>query len=400
MADLVLKNAQIIGPTEIFKGTVLIRDGVIADIHRSPTVAAAIDLEDDYLLPGFIDVHTDNLEKHAMPRAGVFWRPLAAALAHDAAMVAAGTTTVFDALCVGSVGDSARRALLPNMMGGVARARNAGLLRADHKLHLRCDLVEADLLELVGPLLDDPTLRFVTFLDDSPQWDLERCIKLQEYHRKLPRGTLKELLPAGEREDWSGANGRRERLVEMCRARAIPCANHDDTRAKHIDEAVRLGLTIEEFPITMEAAQAAQQANLTIICGAPNVVNGGSHFGNVSVQSLVMEGMVDVLCSDYIPASLLQAIFVLAEQSGGPMLHEAVGMATSRPAELFALTDRGRIEAGMRADLIRVALVDNQPVVKTVWREGTVAVGPGIPSVGRLLAMDTEFPLPAVSSCA
>ncbi|MET4331863.1 alpha-D-ribose 1-methylphosphonate 5-triphosphate diphosphatase [Bradyrhizobium sp. i1.15.2] len=370
--EVVLTNAKIVTRSTCFKGTVQIVDGAIADISTANTTAwGALDFEGDHLLPGLIDVHTDHLEKQILPRAGMTWDPLGAAIAHDVQVCAAGTTTVFDSVIVGAVGNPERRRLLPLMLKGLGKARRHGLLRADHALHLRCDAREHDLIELFLEYADQPELRFVTIMDDGPRRDPERFRHL-ERRKNTPAAEIEAAIAAvATTEDCTEEN--RRRLVAHCRARGVPFASHDDTTLAHITEAVGYGLVISEFPITLEAAKAARTAGMTIIVGGPNLVAGRSHIGNVSVRELAQDGLIDIICSDYIPASILRGIWYLASQSGGLTLPEAVALGSQRPAETFGLLDRGEIAVGKRADLIRVA--DRAgPVVRGVWTAGRQAL--------------------------
>ncbi|QPF90797.1 alpha-D-ribose 1-methylphosphonate 5-triphosphate diphosphatase [Bradyrhizobium commune] len=367
-SEVVLTNAKIVTRSACFKGTVQIVDGMIADISAANVTArGAVDFEGNYLLPGLIDVHTDHLEKQILPRAGMTWDPLGAAIAHDVQVCAAGTTTVFDSLIVGAVGNPERRRLLPLMLEGLDEARRHGLLRANHLLHLRCDAREPDLIELFLTYADRSELRFVTIMDDGPRRDPERFRHLERRKNTLEVEIEAAILAVASTEDCTEDN--RRRLVAHCRARGLPLASHDDTAAEHIAEAIGFRLAISEFPITLEAAKAARAAGMTIIVGGPNLVAGRSHIGNVSVRELARDDLIDIISSDYIPASILRAIWYLAAQSEGPSLAEAVLFGSLRPAETFGLSDRGEIAVGKRADLIRVA-DRNGPIVRAVWTAG------------------------------
>lgn len=371
--DLILTNARIVTGDETFQGSVCVRDGVIAGIEQGGTsLPTALDLDGDYLLPGLIDVHTDHLEKQALPRAGMVWNALNAIMTHDVIVCAAGITTVFDSLVVGAVGNPERRALLSHMIGGIEDARRQRLLRADHLLHLRCDAREDGLFDLLSPHLDRPELRFVTIMDDGPARDPDRFRRLERRKKVADDDIESQIAAAATTRDHSADN--RRRLVEVCRQRKMALASHDDTKVAHIEEAAAFGLTIAEFPISMEAAQAARAAGMTIIAGSPNIVAGRSHIGNVSGRDLAAEDLIDVICSDYIPASLLHALWTLKTEPFGLRLPQAVALGSSRPAGLFGFTDRGEIALGRRADLIRVREHDGAPVVRNVWVEGRHAL--------------------------
>jgi alpha-D-ribose 1-methylphosphonate 5-triphosphate diphosphatase len=148
-------------------------------------------------------------------------------------------------------------------------------------------------------------------------------------------------------------------------------ASHDDARREHIEEACEIGATVTEFPTTIEAAQAARDAGIKVLMGSPNLIRGRSHSGNVAATVLAARNQLDILSSDYIPASLLQAAFKLADDDFGWSLPRALATVTSAPAAAAGLNDRGRLEEGLRADLVRVQMVQNRPVVRAVWSAGS-----------------------------
>ncbi|TBX99048.1 alpha-D-ribose 1-methylphosphonate 5-triphosphate diphosphatase [Rhizobium laguerreae] len=364
--SLELTNAAIVTAERVVLGTLCCINGSIVSITEEPSSnPEAIDCEGDFLLPGLLDVHTDHLEKHSIPREGVFWKPLAAALNYDAAIISAGVTTVFDSLCVGAVGNPARRKLLPMMIDGVDQARRHGLLAADHFLHLRADIVEADIPELISPYLSHPYLRFLTIMDDSVARNPEQFRRVMRRRKKTDQEIDALVEQAAREADHAPRN--RAWLLEQACARNIPIANHDDTLGNHSAAAAKDGMTFSEFPLSMEAAKSAFEHGLKIIAGAPNLLLGGSHVGNVAVIDLVKAGYVDMLCSDYVPASILQAIFALSMQHGTHTLPEAVATASLKPAKAFGLTDRGELAVGKRGDILRVRLVDDVAALRSVW---------------------------------
>ena len=162
----------------------------------------------------------------------------------------------------------------------------------------------------------------------------------------------------------------RTQISTICHERGIVLASHDDATDAHVAEAEAQGIAVAEFPTTLEAARASHKAGLKVLMGAPNVVRGGSHSGNISARTLAEEGLLDVLSSDYIPFSLIQGAFMLAENVDGVSLNQAINMVSKVPAEAVGLTDRGAIEVGRRADLVRVSTEEEVPVVRSVWREG------------------------------
>ena len=374
MAETVFSNAQIVLPHEVIRGSLVMRDGRIAGIDAGPS-GVGNDLEGDYLIPGLVELHTDHLENHYRPRPGVFWDPLAALHAHDAQIAGSGITTVFDAVRIGSDND------LPDMLSharhlvDAVRAGGAGgWLRAEHFIHLRCELPSHDVVDHFDALANHPTTRLASVMDHTPGQRQFRSLDAYKRFYAKQMGRSPEELQAyldarlAEHKRYSAPN--RQALVSRARAMGIALASHDDATLAHVEEAEADGVAIAEFPTTLEAASAAHEAGLSILMGAPNVVRGKSHSGNISATDLVEAGLLDILSSDYVPFALLQAVFLLPKRIDGLALPAALATVTANPARAAGLDDRGEIVTGKRADLVRVAAKAPLPVVRGVWREG------------------------------
>ncbi|TCT05614.1 alpha-D-ribose 1-methylphosphonate 5-triphosphate diphosphatase [Aquabacter spiritensis] len=374
MSETILTNTRLVCDDRILDGTLLVRDGRIGAVEAGRSAhPAAVDCDGDYLAPGLIDLHTDALEGHFVPRPKVVWPdPRAAALAHDAQTVASGVTTVFDAICAGGFDQakSIRRELFGVMLDAIAAGRP--LFRADHRIHLRCELTDPDVVALVAPELARPQLGLASLMDHTPgarQW--RNVAHLRTFLLGLGKSAEDVEYELSERaaRGRAAVAGNFDRLAALLRDTGIVLASHDDTTPAHVDLARGAGCTISEFPTTQEAAAAARAAGLTTIGGAPNVVRGGSHSGGVAMGDLATAGLLDALASDYVPASLLQAVAVLADR-GGRGLPAAMALVTAAPARMAGLADRGRLTPGLRADLVRFRLVEGTPVVREVLVEG------------------------------
>jgi alpha-D-ribose 1-methylphosphonate 5-triphosphate diphosphatase len=369
-------NARIVLADEIVTGSLLVRDGVIAAIDPGPGPGGlGEDLEGDYLIPGLVELHTDHLENHYRPRPGVFWDPLAALHAHDVQISGSGITTVFDAVRIGSDVD------LPDMLShaqelvsAVRAGGDAGWLRAEHFIHLRCELPSHDVVAHFDALADHPSTRLASVMDHTPGQRQFRSLESYRAFYARHMGGTPEAAEAyiharqAEHERYSATN--RQALVTRARQMQIALASHDDATLAHVEEAEADGVAIAEFPTTLEAAAAAHAAGLAILMGAPNVVRGKSHSGNISATDLVTAGLLDILSSDYVPFALLQAAFVLPARVEGLDLPRALATVTSNPARAAGFDDRGVIAPGKRADLVRVAAHGPVPAVRGVWREG------------------------------
>ena len=374
MSDFVLTNAKLVLRDEVLTGTVHVRDGRIADVAIGGTgVAGAIDCDGDYIIPGIVDVHTDNLERQVLPRVSARWPSRSAMVAHDAQCAAAGVTTVLDALCIGDLGfDGERIRTFKDAVIDLNVLVKTGLLKAEHYLHLRCELPAEDTLELFFPVADDPLVRMISLMDHSPgvgqyaNLDAYRAMRTRD---GVPASVIEARIEklSAQRVRMRGPN--RAALLAKALTLDVTLASHDDRTVEEINENFADGIRISEFPVTVEAAIAARALGMTTIAGAPNIVRGGSHSGNVKVTDLIRAGGVDALASDYVPAALAEAAFLAAEQTE-MSLPDAVAMVTDTPAQMARLTDRGRIEAGLRADLVRLRLHGSLPILREVWRAG------------------------------
>ena len=374
--ETIFTNARVVTADAEFDGTVVVRDGRIVEIDTERSHAAgAIDLEGDYLVPGLVELHTDNMEKHFAPRPGVKWPSVSAVMAHDTQVSAAGITTVFDSLALGDVhGKSDRVENRERMIEAVCMANDRRMTRAEHRIHLRCEITADDAVEAVDKWIDLPLVGLVSINDHTPgQRQFLDPEKLKQYYKGKHAMTDEQFeefsIRVTELHHRNAAKHRRE-IVSRAQARALPIASHDDATHGHVREAVANGMTIAEFPTTHEAASASREAGLAILMGAPNLVLGGSHSGNIAAIDLLRAGHVDILSSDYVPASLMESVFKLPSSGIGISLPQAVRLATLNPARAVGRGDRGEIAPDRRADLVRVRTVDGAAVVRAVWREG------------------------------
>jgi len=375
MNELILANARLVLPTEVVEGHVVMRDGRIAEVGAGPCRAAgAQDLGGDWLLPGLVEMHTDNLERHAMPRPKVSFPMQAAVQAHDAEVAAAGITTVLDAIGVGDpYGEGFRSRDQGALLHVLDRLDEAGALRADHHIHVRSELPAPNARELFEPFMGHPRLRLVSLMDHTPgqrQWtDISHARTYYTGKKGWSDAKFEEEVRLAPARQAEYAEPNRRWFADFARTRGIALATHDDTTVAHVDEAHALGAAMSEFPTTLAAARHAKALGLATIAGAPNVVRGGSHSGNVSALELAREGVLDVLSSDYVPASLLLAAWILRREAGFA-LPEAVAVVSRNPARACGFADRGDIAVGLRADLVRVREVEGNPVVREVWARG------------------------------
>jgi alpha-D-ribose 1-methylphosphonate 5-triphosphate diphosphatase len=372
--ETVFSNARIVLEDEIVAGSVLVRDGKIADISTGSTRAGE-DFEGDYLLPGLVELHTDHLEGHYSPRPGLRWHKTAAIQAHDAQIVTSGITTVFDCLRMGADEDGGfEHGEMREMADAIQKAEQEGRLRAEHLIHLRCEVSADNVLEHFGDFENDPYVRLVSLMDHAPgqrQFQtMDQYIFYYQKKRGLSDAEFARFIEKRVGESERNSTPHRIAIAKVCAERGITVASHDDATLAHVDEAIENGVRLAEFPTSFDAAKASHGHGMSVLMGAPNVVRGKSHSGNIAARDLAERGVLDVLSSDYVPLSLLYAPFILADEVEGMSLPKAIAMVTSTPARTVSLNDRGRIATGLRADLVRVYRDHGVPVTRSVWREG------------------------------
>jgi len=370
-----IHNARIVLAGETIQGQVLIEDGRIAAVdHGRSSLPQAEDWGGDWLLPGLVEVHTDNLERHVTPRPKIVFPMLGALQAHDAEVAAAGITTVFDAIGVGDpYGVGFRARSQAEVLALLDKLDAAGALRADHLIHIRCELPAPNARELFEPFAHHPRLKLLSLMDHTPgqrQWtDIEHARVYYTGKKGWTDAQFDEEVRIAPQRQAEYAEPNRAWFADFARQHGVALATHDDTTIAHVDEAVALGAQMSEFPTTLLAARHAKQLGLATVAGAPNVIRGGSHSGNVAAVELAREGVLDMLSSDYVPTSLLQAAWRLQSEAGFSPA-EAMRVVSLNPARACGLHDRGQIAPGLRADLLRVSEVDGFPVMREVLVKG------------------------------
>jgi alpha-D-ribose 1-methylphosphonate 5-triphosphate diphosphatase len=374
MTETILTDAQIVLRDRVIHGTIVMSGTRISDISEGLSHApGALKLDGDVIIPGVVDVHTDNLERQVQPRVNARWPSRSALLAHDVQCAASGVTTVLDALCLGDLGfDQGRLKTFRDGVADLDALADTGLLKSEHFLHLRCEMPSRDVVGQVDPVADHPRVRMLSLMDHSPgvgqYGDLDRY-RAQRRREGMREEMIEDRIATLTAQRAECREPNRRWLIARVKHRDITLASHDDRHESDIAENIADGIKLSEFPVTMEAARAARAGGMEVIAGAPNIVRGGSHSGNIAAADLVRERLVDAFASDYVPASLVEAAFSCASMDGVG-LPDAIALVTDHPARMARLADRGRIEPGLRADLVRVRVHEGLPVVRQVWRAG------------------------------
>ncbi len=374
MTRTILANAQLILPGTVTLGAITLQDGVIVAIQPGSAIPpGALDMQGDFLAPGMVELHTDNLERHMRPRPGVSWPHAGAILAHDAELAGCGVTTVFDAMRVGSIPsespdedyDKYARPLAHEL----AAIRARGVLRISHFLHLRAEVCSETLLAELDEFGPEDRVGIISLMDHTPgQRQFRDISKLAQYVQgkyKLSDAEFADHVARLKALRARFGDAHEAAAVEIAHRLGAVLASHDDTTAEQVATSAGHGARLAEFPTTPEAAAACHAHGQMVMMGAPNLIRGGSHSGNVSAADLARSGHLDILSSDYVPAALLAGAMILARIWDD--LPRAIATVTDNPARATGLVDRGRLEVGLRADLIRFAMMEETPVMRETW---------------------------------
>ncbi len=374
--ETILANATLVLPKETLRGQVRIFDGRIADISQGKGVPpGAEDCAGDLVMPGLIELHTDNLERHIEPRPKVDWPHAAAIIAHDAELASVGITTVFDALRVGSVVSNTKtnygeyaRVLADEILG----LREQGALKISHFLHLRAEVCSETLVQELDKFGPEDRIGIVSLMDHTPgERQFRDLTQLRKYVMgKHGMSDVEFEAHVAAQKAMKAQHGAAHEAAAVSAARRYGAvlASHDDTEANHVDRSAEHGAHFAEFPTTVEAARACNDHGIKVMMGAPNLIRGASHSGNVAARDLAQAGLLDIVSSDYVPSSLLSAALMLGDLWGN--IPRGISTVTVAPAKAVGLTDRGHIGIGARADLVRVSRIGTAGAVRGVWVQG------------------------------
>jgi alpha-D-ribose 1-methylphosphonate 5-triphosphate diphosphatase len=369
----VVENARIVTPETTLAGSIRIEgDRIVGlgDVDRHAD--ATIDARGRLVLPGLVDLHGDDIEAQLHPRSGARMDTHMALAATDRANLAAGITTKFHAISFEVDPDENRSPELGAELTATIDADDD--LMADHRIHARCEVTQERCVEAVERIIQAGDAHLVSVMSHIPgKGQFRDRDAFLQYYRDSQKHTIEEAQALIEKRgdlELDTIRDRIQRVVDAADAHGIPTASHDDEDPAEVERLQAVGVDISEYPITLETAQRAHDAGMTVTMGAPNLVRGESQWGNLRTRDAIDAGVVDALVADYHPMSLLAAVFVDTDEP----LPRRVARVTSQPADAVGLTNRGRIAEGARADLVVVdpdpsptvtrALVAGRPVYR------------------------------------
>ncbi|MBN2792947.1 MAG: phosphonate metabolism protein PhnM [Desulfuromonadales bacterium] len=376
LTDYQIFNAKVVTPDEILEdSTISVREGFIAELTQGGATGSlpAIDAQGQYLLPGFIDLHCDAVERGIEPRPGTFFPTDVALYELDKHLAACGVTTMYHSLSFAEneIGIRSNR-----MAASVLRTVNAmqDNFRVKTKVHTRFEITDKTAVPVLKELIQEQQVSLFSFMDHSPgQGQFKTVSSFKNYYGPVYKKTDAEMnaLIAEKLETRNGqAQEYIDELLTLCNAHNVPVASHDDDSPEKICWLKNRGICLSEFPINMETARAASAQGVQTLLGSPNVFRGSSQSKNLSARDAIAQGYGDILCSDYSPLTLVHAVFKLTEL-GLKSLPEAVRMTSLNPARAVGIENRtGSIEVGKDADLVLVGNGQHFPRIEKTFVKG------------------------------
>ena len=396
MTTFTFVGAEVYLPGGIEDTTVTISDGHIVEIGGA-VQGDVIDATDKILAPALIDVHGDAFERQLMPRPGVFFPTDAAVIDTDRQLAANGIATAYHAITLGwepGLRDVARGKELMQAMQTLAPR-----LLVENRVQLRWETFAFEALDTIEWALAGPLTPSIAFNDHTSMTMRAYDVPIQERpfelspdfsiasldDARMKQRTASKAKRAGLSEDdyiaqlgkvWERRGDVPNKIADIAalgRAAGAPMLSHDDTRAETRSYFRGLGAQVAEFPMVLEAAEAARVNGDLIVFGSPNAARGGSHIGSLGAADMVEAGLCDVLASDYFYPAMLSAVARLDTEKRAER-HELWRLVSSGPAQAMGLDDRGDITQGKRADLVLVDWPEAQaPAIQGTWVEGRCA---------------------------
>ncbi|MBA2287250.1 MAG: alpha-D-ribose 1-methylphosphonate 5-triphosphate diphosphatase [Ktedonobacteraceae bacterium] len=398
--QILIHNATLVLPHRLIQsGWLLIEDGHIAGLGESTTcpdpslIEQSLDAAAHFLMPGLIDLHSDAIEKLVEPRPGVYFALPVALEEADWRLAGCGITTEFHAVSLDDNEFGVRSDSFIHELSE-AIAAEASTLLVRHKIHARLELSSQGGLHTIRQMVAQGTIGMLSIMDHSPgQGQYTTLEAYRAYMMRTTNRTVAEVdaILARKRRQAAEIPRRIEAVTRLAREAGLAISTHDDDSSDKVEQWPALGVSLSEFPTTLEAAARAHEVGLAVCMGAPNALRGQSSSGHLSALDAIKAGIAGVLCADYYPAAMLGAVFKLATAGVLP-LPQAVRLVTLNPARAVGLgNDFGSLEPGKVADLIVVALNDcGLPVVQRVFVDGREKVARAFLSSARKPQLDAH----------
>ncbi|MGL4798247.1 MAG: phosphonate metabolism protein PhnM [Cellulosilyticaceae bacterium] len=390
-----ITNGKVVTEKGILEGyEVLVEDDIIKGVEPSGTYRLkeemlCIDAEGGYIAPGFVDIHSDYIETIASPRP-TSMMPFEMSLREaERNLVGEGITTIFHSLSFYKKDEFGHKPIrevqnVRRLLDAIHQmSEKKHLMR--HKFHARFEIDNLDEVDYLRTYLEEGKVQLLSFMDHTPGQGQYRDLALYREALKgyvdITDAGVDEVIDENQQKEKMSLEMIRE-MTNLAKAYGVSVASHDDDTCEKVGLVKSFGATISEFPITLETAQYAKEAGMYTVAGAPNILLGGSHSGNLSAAQAIQADAIDVLCSDYYPPAMLHAVFKMHKVYGMD-LGQMFNLVTINPARAVHLDHvLGSIEVGKKADIlviekhaqalpvIRYTMVDGHVVSHFDYRDG------------------------------
>lgn len=378
---LAITNGKIVQEHKILEGyALLIEQERIYDIVPEAAFAymeldEVVNAYGGYVTPGFIDMHSDHIEAMAAPRPSSIMDMELAVYEFEKECCTHGITTMFHSVSIweGVGASPMRRPELVKQLADIIEKSHSQLHLIHHRFHMRFEIDNQEQFPLMLDYLRQKRVHLISFMDHTPGQGQYRNIEVYKNYVRNARHMSDEDVEAEVNRRMNSEKLTLENIREaasLAQEQGISIASHDDDTKEKLDVVQSLGATISEFPITLDVAKEAKKRGMYTVVGAPNILLGGSHSGNMNAADAIVSAAADVLCSDYYPASLLHAVFQMTKQ--GQRLQDMIAMVTIQPARATGIDqDYGSIEKGKKADLLIIRTLPNDlPAITEVFVDG------------------------------
>lgn len=380
-----ITNGNIVLEHEILQGhAIVVEDKLIKAIVKENEVDQYGPFDEVFnahggmIMPGFIDVHSDHIEAMIAPRSGSTMDFKLALYEFEKECCAHGITTMFHSISI--MNQDERKTKKPmrerenvEKLMDVIDDTHSTLHLIHNRFHMRFEIDAIAQYDMMVDFLRQGKIHLISFMDHTPGQGQYKNI---EVYRNYIAFAQDVTLQQADQQIEQLINQERltidkiHEAAKVAKQMNIAIASHDDDTCEKLKMVQSFGSTISEFPITLEVAKKAKEDGMLTVLGAPNVLLGGSHSGNLSAQLAIEENACDILTSDYYPASLLHSIYYMVDK--GQKLEDMVAKVTINPARATKIDHlTGSIEVGKIADLLIVMDLPNKlPGITHVFVNG------------------------------
>lgn len=373
---MIIINSNVITATEILNNYAIIVKGdtieqilPMAEINIESS-DQVIDAKGGYVTAGFIDIHSDYIEGIIAPRPTTVMDFNIGIKESERILSSHGITTMFHSLSIYKQDLFGHKPVrqpdnVDKLIHAIHRTHTEKhLIR--HRMHARFELDSIEMIDTIKEHIEQERVHLLSFMDHTPgqgQYrDIEKYRHTMKGYKDVSDEEINEQIEYKKELSRLSVDQMQE-MSTLARSKGIAIASHDDDAIDKVKFNEKLETTISEFPITMDVAKYAHDKGMYTLAGAPNIMLGGSHSGNLNAKDAILEGCISILCSDYYPPAMLHSVFKLNKEAGYSLV-DGFNLITLNPAKAVRMDDEiGSIELGKKADLNIIRLYDDYPTI-------------------------------------